>query len=154
MGGPFAIINKSETKPTGEQVGIWALEAQRVAAGRARIGMETDHKAIPNELGFLNNAVHLKKGCYPGQETVAKVNNLGQPPRRLTLLHLDGLNVDLPKSGDKVFDGEKEVGFIGTVVRHYELGPIALALINRRVLIENTLICDGISATQELIKRN
>jgi folate-binding protein YgfZ len=121
--------------------------------GRARIGFETDHKSIPNELGFLNTSVHMKKGCYPGQETVAKINNLGTPPRKLVLLHLDGLNVDLPKVGDKVFDGEKEVGFIGTVVRHYELGPIGLAVVKKNVPIENILIVDGISASQEAINR-
>ena len=95
----------------------------------------------------------MKKGCYPGQETVAKINNLGTPPRKLVLLHLDGLNVDLPKVGDKVFDGEKEVGFIGTVVRHYELGPIGLAVVKKNVPIENILIVGGISASQEAINR-
>jgi folate-binding protein YgfZ len=153
MGGPYKIVKRDEIQSSGIQVGIWALEAERVASGRARINLETDHKAIPNELQFLNNSVALKKGCYPGQETVAKINNLGQPPRRLTLLHLDGLMVDLPNAGAKVFDGEKEVGFIGTVVRHYELGPIALAVIKRNTPIENTLIIDGVSASQEVISR-
>jgi folate-binding protein YgfZ len=153
MGGPYKIVKRTELNESGVEVGLWALEAQRVAAGRARLGFETDHKSIPNELGFLNNAVHMKKGCYPGQETVAKINNLGTPPRKLVLLHIDGLNVDLPKTGDKVFDGEKEVGFIGTVIRHYELGPIGLAVLRKNVPIENTLIVDGVSASQEAIKR-
>lgn len=153
MGGPFKIVKKNEVKQEGTEVGVWAMEAERVASGRARIGFETDHKSIPNELGFLNTSVHMKKGCYPGQETVAKINNLGTPPRKLVLLHLDGSNVDLPKPGDKVFDGEKEVGFIGTVVRHYELGPIGLAVVRKNVPIENTLIVDGISASQEAINR-
>ena len=153
MGGPFKIVKRDEVNQSETEVGIWALEAERVAAGRARIGFETDHKSIPNELGFLNTSVHMKKGCYPGQETVAKINNLGTPPRKLVLLHLDGLNVDLPKVGDKVFDGEKEVGFIGTVVRHYELGPIGLAVVKKNVPIENILIVDGISASQEAINK-
>ena len=160
IGGPYALVPVSEKKETFEafnqanlQVGMWALEAERVAHGRARIGLETDHKSIPNELGFLNGAVHMKKGCYPGQETVAKINNLGTPPRKLVLLHLDGLNVDLPKPGDKVFDGDKEVGFIGTVVRHYELGPIGLAVVRKNVPVENILVVDGVSASQEAINK-
>ena len=153
MGGPFKIVKKGEEKQHETEVGIWALEAERVVAGRARIGFETDHKSIPNELGFLNNSVHMKKGCYPGQETVAKINNLGVPPRKIVLLHLDGSMVELPKLHDPIFDGEKEVGFIGTVVRHYELGPIALALLKKSVPIENTLIVANVSATQEAIKR-
>ena len=159
IGGPYALVTydelddmKSAFAQNYSQVGTWALEAERVAAGRARILFETDHKSIPNELGFLNNAVHMKKGCYPGQETVAKVFNLGQPPRRLTLLHLDGSMVVMPEHGSPVeFDG-KEVGFIGTVARHYELGPIALAVLKRNVPLDATLISAGVSASQELIK--
>jgi folate-binding Fe-S cluster repair protein YgfZ len=91
----------------------------------------------------------MNKGCYRGQETVAKVFNLGQPPRRLVLLHLDGSMVAMPGHGAKVeFDG-KEVGFIGTLARHYELGPIALAVIKRSVPLEATLICEGVSCSQE-----
>ena len=156
IGGPYALVAKEELEETiaafnqvHTQVGMWALEAERVAAGRARLLFEVDHKAIPNELGFLNNAVHMKKGCYPGQETVAKVFNLGQPPRRLTLLHLDGSAVDLPSQGDVVMWGEKEVGFIGSVARHYELGSIALAVIKRNVPLEEELVAGGVAAAQE-----
>ena len=160
VGGPFKLISlgefetfKNDFLRDYKELGIWALEAERVAAGRARILFETDHKAIPNELAMLGHEVHMKKGCYPGQETVAKINNLGQPPRRLTLLHLDGSAIEMPGHGEKVFDGEKEVGFIGTSVSHYELGPIALAVIKRSVPIENTLVAGGGSATQEVVKR-
>jgi folate-binding protein YgfZ len=157
IGGPYAIVPnnelaemKSAFASAHTQVGTWALEAERIAAGRARLLFDTDYKSIPNELGFLNNAVHMNKGCYRGQETVAKVFNLGQPPRRLTLLHLDGSMVAMPAHGAKIeFDG-KEVGVIGSVARHYELGPIALALIKRNVPIEATLICEGVTATQEI----
>ena len=158
IGGPYALVANEELEETiaafnqvHTQVGMWALEAERVAAGRARLLFEVDHKAIPNELGFLNNAVHMKKGCYPGQETVAKVFNLGQPPRRLTLLHLDGSAVDLPSNGDAVLWGEKEVGFIGSVARHYELGPIALAVIKRNVPLEEQLVAGGVAAAQESV---
>jgi tRNA-modifying protein YgfZ len=156
MGGPYALVPRTELAETiaafnsaHTQVGTWALDAERVAAGRARLLFETDHKSIPNELGFLNNSVHMQKGCYRGQETVAKVFNLGQPPRRLTLLHLDGSAVTMPVTGLKVeFDG-KEVGYIGTVARHYELGPIALAVIKRNVPMDATLTSDGVVAAQE-----
>jgi folate-binding protein YgfZ len=160
MGGPYALVSydeldemKSAFNKSHTQVGTWALDAERVAAGRARILFETDHKSIPNELGFLNNAVHMKKGCYPGQETVAKVFNLGKPPRRLTLLHLDGSAIVMPNTGDKVMLDEKEVGFIGTVARHYELGPIALAVIKRNVPLEATLTSGDVSASQELFNK-
>ena len=160
IGGPYAIVPndeladmKSAFASVHTQVGTWALEAERIAAGRARLLFDTDYKSIPNELGFLNNAVHMNKGCYRGQETVAKVFNLGQPPRRLTLLHLDGSMVAMPAHGAKIELDGKEVGVIGSVARHYELGPIALALIKRNVPIEATLICEGVTATQEILQK-
>jgi folate-binding protein YgfZ len=156
LGGPYALVPRSELEDTTDafskahiQVGMWALEAERVDQGRARLLFETDHKSIPNELGFINKAVHMDKGCYRGQETVAKVFNLGQPPRKLVRLHLDGSMVAMPEHGAKVFLEEKEVGFIGTLARHYELGPIALAVIKRNVPADATLICEGVSASQE-----
>ena len=156
LGGPYALVPRVELKETTDafskahtQVGMWALEAERVAQGRARLLFETDHKSIPNELGFINKAVHMDKGCYRGQETVAKVFNLGQPPRKIVRLHLDGSMVAMPERGAKVFLEDKEVGFIGTVARHYELGPIALAVIKRNVPVDATLICEGVSASQE-----
>jgi folate-binding protein YgfZ len=156
IGGPYALVPRNEFKETTNafnkshtQVGIWALEAERVAAGRARLLFEVDHKSIPNELGFLSKSVHMNKGCYRGQETVAKVFNLGQPPRRLVLLHLDGSMVAMPEHGAKVFLDDKEVGFIGSLARHYELGPIALAVVKRNVALDATLICEGVTATQE-----
>ena len=140
LGGPYALVPRVELKDTIDafskshiQVGMWALEAERVSQGRARLLFETDHKSIPNELGFINRAVHMNKGCYRGQETVAKVFNLGQPPRKLVTLHLDGSMVAMPDHGSKIFLADKEVGFIGTVARHYELGPVALAVVKRLV---------------------
>ncbi len=149
IGGPYKILKRSDSiQEIGMQVGTWALEAERVASGRARLLFETDHKSIPNELGFLNNAVHMRKGCYPGQETVAKVFNLGQPPRRLVLLHLDGTEVELPAHGTPVMNGDKEVGYIGTVARHYELGPIALAVVKRTTPTDAVLSAGGVLAAQ------
>jgi folate-binding protein YgfZ len=130
---------------------MWAIEAERIAQGRARIGLDTDHKSIPNELGVLNKAVHMNKGCYRGQETVAKVFNLGHPPRRLVLLHLDGSSVDIPSTGDAVTYEGKEIGFVGSVARHYELGPIALAVIKRMTPADAVLEAGGIPANQEIL---
>ena len=79
----------------------------------------------------MRSAVHLAKGCYRGQETVAKVHNLGHPPRRLVLLHLDGSAGVLPGAGSVVLNGEKEVGTVTSSARHHELGPIGLAVVKR-----------------------
>jgi len=95
--------------------------------------------------------VHLDKGCYRGQETVARVHNLGHPPRRLVLLHLDGSENRLPGRGEAVRSGASAVGFLGSAARHYELGPIALALVKRTLPVTETLEVAGISAAQEVI---
>ncbi|WP_346620237.1 folate-binding protein [Blastococcus montanus] len=113
--------------------GIAAYEALRVEARRPRFGVDSDHRTIPNELEWLSTAVHLEKGCYRGQETVARVHNLGRPPRRLVLLHLDGVSEDLPAPGEPVLAGSRTVGRVGTVVRHHELGVVALALVKQSV---------------------
>ena len=114
--------------------GVWAYEALRVAAVRPRLGVDTDERTIPHEVGWIGGpgegAVHLDKGCYRGQETVARVHNLGKPPRMLVLLHLDG-SVDRPATGDAVLAGGRTVGRLGTVVDHVDLGPVALALLKR-----------------------
>jgi folate-binding protein YgfZ len=158
LGGPFALVPRGELdemrkvfNENATQVGTWALDAMRVAAGRIRIAFETDHKSIPNELGVLNKSVHMAKGCYRGQETVAKIYNLGNPPRRLVLLHLDGSVVTSPPQGTDVMNGEVKVGFIGTVARHHELGTIALAVIKRNTPVEAQLEVDGIPAIQQII---
>lgn len=114
-------------------VGMMAFEALRVAARRPRLGFETDHRTIPHEVGWIGVAVHLDKGCYRGQETVARVQNLGRPPRRLVLLHLSGESDVLPPPGTAAELEGRPVGFLGTAVHHYELGPIALAVIKRTV---------------------
>jgi folate-binding protein YgfZ len=114
--------------------GVDAYEALRVEARRPRAGVDTDHRTIPNEVSWLQTAVHLEKGCYRGQETVARVHNLGRPPRRLVLLHLDGMSEVLPAPGTPLTSGTREVGRIGTAVRHHELGVIALALVKQSVL--------------------
>ncbi len=116
------------------RAGLWAYEAVRVAARIPRLGWETDHRTRPAEAGFLPPAVHLDKGCYRGQETVARVHHLGKPPRRLVLLHLDGVATDQPPAqGTPVELAGRAVGFVGTAVRHHELGMVALAVLKRNV---------------------
>lgn len=132
--------------------GMWAYEALRIAAGRPRAGLDTDHRTIPHEVGWIGTAVHLDKGCYRGQETVARVHNLGHPPRRLVLLHLDGSADRLPGHGQPVLRADgSAAGFIGSAARHYELGPIALALVKRTLPVDEPLTADGIAAAQEVV---
>ncbi len=125
-----------------ELAGMWAAEALRVAAWRPRLGFETDHRTLVHELDWLRTAVHLHKGCYRGQETVARVHNLGRPPRRLVFLHLDGSGHVLPQNGSPIRLGERQIGHLTTVVRHHELGPIALAIVKRSVPVEQPLLID------------
>jgi tRNA-modifying protein YgfZ len=135
----------------GPACGLWAYEALRIARGEPRLGLDTDARTIPNEVGWIDTAVHMDKGCYRGQETVARVHNLGRPPRRLTLLHLDGSENRLPEVGTELRQGEKAVGFVGTSARHHELGPIALALVKRNVPVDVQLEVDGLPAAQEVV---
>ncbi|WP_328605182.1 folate-binding protein [Amycolatopsis sp. NBC_00345] len=111
--------------------GSWAFDALRVESLRPRLGTDTDERSIPHELGWVDSAAHVAKGCYRGQETVSKVHNVGRPPRYLALLHLDGSPEITPETGDPVRLGERVVGRVGSVVQHHELGPIALALVKR-----------------------
>jgi tRNA-modifying protein YgfZ len=135
----------------GPAAGLWAFEALRIARGEPRFGVDTDARTIPNEVGWINSAVHMDKGCYRGQETVARVHTLGRPPRRLTLLHLDGSENRLPAVGSDLLLGEKSVGFVGSSARHHELGPIALALVKRNVDLAAELVADGMPAAQEVV---
>lgn len=113
--------------------GMLAAEALRVAAWRPRIGAETDDKTIPHELDLLRTAVHLAKGCYKGQETIARVHNLGHPPRRLVFLQLDGSQHTLPAVGSAVVVAGRTVGALTSVAQHYEMGAVALAVVKRSV---------------------
>ncbi|MDR2723412.1 MAG: hypothetical protein LBB54_06785, partial [Cellulomonadaceae bacterium] len=130
--------------------GTWALEALRIAAWRPRFGAEVDDTSLPHELDWLRTAVHLNKGCYRGQETSARTHNVGHPPRRLVMLHLDGSDDVLPAHGSIVhmLDGASEVvevagssetgngvavGRVTSAARHHSLGPIALAVIKRTI---------------------
>jgi len=147
---------ESYAEKAGPPAGLLAHEALRVEQHRPRLGFETDHRTIPHELGWIGTAVHLQKGCYRGQETVARVQNLGKPPRRLVFLHLDGSEVVLPPHGTELRladedPGGRKVGFITTSVRHHELGPIALALVKRNVPVDAPLMADSTAAAQEVV---
>jgi folate-binding protein YgfZ len=122
--------------------GVWAFEAHRVATLRPRLGIDTDERTIPHEVGWIGTAVHLDKGCYRGQETVARVHNLGKPPRMLVLVHLDG-SADRPATGDPLLAGGRTVGRLGTVVDHVDEGPIALALLKRGLPADTPLTTGG-----------
>lgn len=138
---------------SGAPAGTWALEALRVAAGVPRLGFETDHRTLPHEVGWIGPAVHLAKGCYRGQEAVARVHNLGRPPRRLVLLHLDGSDDILPAHGDPVVQGEREVGWVASPVQHYELGPIATAVIKARASDDDVIVRAALGAVSASSER-
>ncbi|OBK33921.1 glycine cleavage system protein T [Mycobacterium sp. 1245111.1] len=140
--GRSADLQQRLTASGVRPAGVWAYEAHRVAAVRPRLGVDTDERTIPHEVGWIGGAVHLDKGCYRGQETVARVHNLGKPPRMLVLLHLDG-SVDRPATGDPVLAGGRAVGRLGTVVEHVDLGPIALALVKRGIPADTALSTGG-----------
>jgi folate-binding protein YgfZ len=144
---PRADVEATADRIAAPLVGVDAYEALRVEARRPRFGMDSDHRTIPNELSWLTTAVHLDKGCYRGQETVARVHNLGRPPRRLVLLHLDGVSEVLAEPGTPVLAGTREVGRVGTVVRHHELGVIALALVKQSVGMDTALTVAGSTAS-------
>ena len=133
------------------RVGTWAREARRIEHGVPRIGLDTDHRTIPNEVGLLGVGVHLDKGCYRGQETVARVHTLGRPPRRLVRLLLDGSVDTLPTPGAPVELAGRAVGFVGGSARHHELGPVALALVKRNTDPDAELLVDGVAARAETL---
>jgi folate-binding protein YgfZ len=147
------VFGRAQQNPAG----VWAYEALRVADHRPRVGLETDNRTIPHELGWISTedhqgAVHLDKGCYRGQETVARVDNLGHPPRRLVFLHLDGTEERLPAHGDPVETSDgRAVGHVTSSARHYEQGHIALALVKRTTPIDAELRAGGIPAAQETV---
>ena len=145
--GAEVILPRGE-QPEGPECGTWALNALRIAAGVPQVGVDSDHKSLPHELGLIGSAVHLAKGCYRGQETVARLHNMGRPPRRLVLLHFDGA---LPDPGAEVVLGENVIGQVTSVAQHHELGPIGLAVVKRAAATDHPVYADGIVASQEEI---
>ena len=143
----YSLVSREALESLGKELelaGAWAAAALRIEAWRPRLGFEGDAKSIPHELDYLRTAVHLNKGCYKGQETVARVHNLGHPPRRLTFLDLDGSEHTLPKAGATVTANGKKVGFVSSVAQHFEAGPIALAVLKRSTPLDAELrVLDG-----------
>ncbi|CAL9515446.1 hypothetical protein SUDANB121_03746 [Nocardiopsis dassonvillei] len=133
--------------------GMWAFEAKRISEHRVRPWLDTDDRTIPHEVDWVGTGrpVALDKGCYPGQETVARVHNLGRPPRRLVMLHLDGTAERLPSVGSPIELDGRTVGRVGTSARHHELGPIALGLVKRSAPTDADLLVEGIAAGQEVV---
>lgn len=136
-------------------VGTLAVDALRIAAGRPALA-EVDERTIPHELDWLTTAVHLSKGCYRGQETIAKVHNLGAPPRRVVLLHLDGSEGAQVAHGDEVLAGDAVVGRVTSAAIHDELGPVALAVVKRSAPADADLVvrtAEGVdvAAAQQLL---
>lgn len=130
------------------QAGLMAYQALRIAAGRPEI-TDVDDRSLPHESDWLSSAIHLSKGCYRGQETVAKVHNLGHPPRRVALLHLESGDT-LSQPGDVISHNGREVGKVLAGALHYEDGSIALALLNR-VTPYTDLAVAGIMASQKVL---
>ncbi|WP_309065372.1 CAF17-like 4Fe-4S cluster assembly/insertion protein YgfZ [Microbacterium sp.] len=152
-GWSVALLDGSAV-PDGPFAGALAAEALRIAAWRPRWSHEVDEKSIPHEADWIRSAVHLSKGCYRGQETVAKVHNLGHPPRRLAALQLDGSESVLPAPGAPVLAGDTEVGTITSSALHYEDGPIALAMLSRRAPAGDLVVrAEGadVAASQQVI---
>lgn len=148
LGEHWRRITDAGARPAGS----WAFEALRVEALRPRLGLDTDERTIPHEVNWIAPAVHLDKGCYRGQETIAKVTNVGRPPRRMVLLHLDGSPEVLPETGEPVRLGERVIGRVGSVARHHELGPVALALLKRSApTTEDLLAGDGDHVVQAAV---
>lgn len=151
----YAALADSAVEGQQSMAGRLAADALRVAAWRPRAAAEADGRTLPHEVDWLRTAVHLEKGCYRGQETVAKVHNLGHPPRRLIALQLDGSDALLPDPGAEVLLAGEPVGAITSVARHFEEGPIALALVKRTLSPDAALTvrtADGdIAASAEMI---
>jgi tRNA-modifying protein YgfZ len=141
-----AALRDSGARPAG----TWAEAALRIEERTPRIGIDTDHRTLAHEAGWIGTAVHLDKGCYRGQETVARVQNMGKPPRRLVMLYLSGDSDQLPDPGTPVERDGVVIGFLGTAAHHYELGPIALAIVKRRTHPAEELTVGGEPAGLDL----
>jgi len=122
-------------------------EIVRVERGRPRYGFELDEGVIPQEAGLNERAVSFTKGCYVGQETVARLFYRGKPNR-----HLRGLRLSGPAAaGDLIRAGEKEVGRVGTAVVSPAFGPIALAIVRREAQPGGTVTVGDAGTTAEVV---
>jgi tRNA-modifying protein YgfZ len=127
-----------EVEPVSEE----AAECVRIEAGRPRLGYDMDADTIPQEAGINERAVSFTKGCYVGQETVARLHYRGKPNR-----HLRGLRLSQPaERGSEILLGERVVGKVGSTCVSPRLGPIALALVRREAEPGATVEVQGAGA--------
>jgi folate-binding protein YgfZ len=139
-----AALEAAGAVPVEEQ----AAEALRIERGRPRYGLDLDETVIPQEAGLNERAVSFTKGCYIGQETVARLFYRGKPNR-----HLRGLRLSAPAaSGDVLRRGEKEVGRVGSVAVSHALGPIALAIVRREAAPGDVLEVGVEGMTAEVVE--
>ena len=139
-----AALEAAGAVPAGED----AAEVIRVEHGRPRYGIELDDGVIPQEAGLNERAVSFTKGCYVGQETVARLFYRGKPNR-----HLRGLRLGGPApSGAPLRLGEREVGRVGSVAASPALGPIALALVRREAEPGSTLAVGDAGVTALVVE--
>lgn len=136
-------------KPELPEAGLLAFEALRIAAGRPEI-TDIDERSLPHEFDWLASAVHLTKGCYRGQETVAKVHNLGHPPRRLVVLNLE-VGDTLANPGEEISYQGKLVGKVLAGALHYEAGSLALGLVNRNTPYLDLNVCNMTASQRVLV---
>jgi folate-binding protein YgfZ len=135
-------------KPELAEAGMLAFDALRIAAGRPEI-TDIDDRSLPHEFDWLASSVHLSKGCYRGQETVAKVHNLGHPPRRLIVLNLE-VGDTVANPGEEISYQGKLVGKVLAGALHYEAGSLALGLVNRNTPYLDLEVC-GMTASQRVL---
>ena len=158
LGGAEIFVPRGDVESvmgSGHPVGLWAMTARRIAAGIPRVGVDTDSRTLPNELGVPSENLSLNKGCYPGQETVARVYNVGAPPRRLVRLNFDGSEERFLDPGTPIMLEGDPVGYLGSMAYHYELGPIGLSLVKREIDDGATLFADGLpSRIDPLVPRD
>jgi tRNA-modifying protein YgfZ len=127
-----------DVQPVSEE----AAECLRIEAGRPRLGYDMDADTIPQEAGINERAVSFTKGCYVGQETVARLHYKGRPNR-----HLRGLRLSEPaERGTEILLGERVVGRLGSTCLSPRLGPIALALVRREAEPGTTVQVGGAPA--------
>jgi folate-binding protein YgfZ len=125
-----------------------SAECLRVEHGRPRYGLDVDDTVIPQEAGLNERAVSFTKGCYVGQETVARLHYRGKPNR-----HLRGLRLsEYPERGDAVTRDERTVGVLGSVAASPAFGPIALALIRREALPGSEVSVGPHAITAEVVE--
>jgi folate-binding protein YgfZ len=135
----FDALRRQLSDSGAVEVSEAAAEIVRVESGRPRFGKEMTERTIPQEAGINDRAVSFTKGCYIGQETVARLHYRGKPNRQLR-----GLKLSAPANdGDPVAVGEREVGDVGTAVISPAHGPIALAILRREAELGATVVVGG-----------